>query len=239
MSWSSRRGWGGMSDLSFEAHYFSKASFIAELVAEHFKSSSWRKDDIALALQGTKIVSLRILQEFDERIVKVHHVVMPIETNNSAGISLETPVRVISEWVTLGSNDGDVSYRISLSFQDAISLEVSHKSPFACLQCDHQLDECPNIFDEDGETYAVESIFLLEEPWWEASWDGSSSSTPRLFDIDVCNEAVSDFVFHIANALAQSIRRGSFESMVEDSDLLPLTMTNYFWSELSEKVKVL
>lgn len=228
-----------MSDLSFDEHFYSKASVIPELVLEHFKSSSWRKDDIALALHGTKIVSLRILQEFNQTIEKVHHVVLPIETNNAVGICLETPVRVISEWVTLGSDDGDVSYRISLSFQDAISLEVSHKSPFVCLQCDNQLEECPNIFDEDSETYAIESMFLLEEPWWEGSWDGSSSSTPRLFDIDVCDEAISEFVFHIARALAQSIRRSSFESMIEDSDLLPLTMTNFFWSELSEKVKVL
>ena len=228
-----------MSDIGFEEHFYSKASFIPELISKHFKLSSWRKDDIALALYGTKIVSLRILQEFDEEIEKVHHVVLPIDTKNSVGISLETSYASYMEWVTIETGRGDVSYRISVTFQDAISLQVACKSPFVCLACTDQLEECRNVSDMDGETYALEPIEFLEEPWWEDSWDGSASSTPRLLDIDVCDQAISEFVFHIADALAQSISRSSFESMIEDSDLLPLLMTNYFWSELSEKVKVL
>ncbi|CAB4575757.1 MAG: hypothetical protein F2555_05035 [Actinobacteria bacterium] len=228
-----------MSDISFEEHFYSKASFIPELISEHFKLSSWRKDDIALALYGTKIVSLRILQEFDEKIEEVHHVVDPIDTKNSAGISLETSYVCYMEWVTIETERGDVSYRISITFQDAISLQVVCKSPFVCLACSDQLEECRNVSNIDGETYALEPIEILEEPWWEDSWDGSASSTPRLLDIDVCDQAISEFVFHIADALAQSISRSSFESMTAKADLSPLLMICYLWDDLSEKVKVL
>jgi hypothetical protein len=71
---------------SFEEHFYSKASVIPELSFRSIsKLSSWRKDDIALALYGTKIVSLRILQEFDQTIEKVHHVV---ESKSSMSVDI-------------------------------------------------------------------------------------------------------------------------------------------------------
>ena len=228
-----------MSDLSFEEHFYSQASFVPELISKHFKLSSWRKDDIALALYGTKIVSLRILQEFDEKIENVHHVISPIITKNSAGITLETSYASYMEWVTLESGRGDVSYRISLIFQDAISLQVDCKSPFVCLACGDKLEECHHVSNDNGETYALEPIEILKEPWWEDSWDGSSSSTPRLLDIDVCDQAISEFVFHIADALAHAISRSGFELITAKSDLSPLLMVCYLWDDLIEKVKAL
>ena len=229
----------GMSRLSFEENFFSKGSVVPDLVVEHFKSSSWRKDDIALALLGTKIVSIRILQEDEQVQRKVHHIVLPIEPRNSAGIPLETPVRAFSDWVTIDNGKSDVSYRVSLLFQDAISLDVDYKNSFKCDECENQQEECFNVFDEDGEMSAFEKSETLAEPWWEDSWDGSESETPRLFNIDVCYDAVIDFNFHIAHAVANSISRSSFESMTKDSELLPLFMVDYFWSELSKKVRAL
>ena len=226
-----------MSEIGFEEHFYSKASFIPELISKHFKLSSWRKDDIALALYGTKIVSLRILQEFDEEIEKVHHVVLPIDTKNSAGISLETSYVCYMEWVTIETERGDVSYRISVTFRDAISLQVARQSPFVCLACSDKLEECQNVSGIDGETYTLEPIEILEEPWWEDTWNGSS--TPRLLDIDVCDQAISEFIFHIADALAQSISRSSFEAMTANADLNPLLIIYNLWDDLIEKVKVL
>ncbi len=225
-----------MNDLNFEERFLSATSFVPDLIAELFNGSAWRKDDLALSISGTEIISLRVIQEFNEVIEQVLHVVQPIDTRGRDGQIEETGVTSYMEWVTLETERGDVSFRISIVFQDAISLRVDRKNPYLCMDCSDQLEECPNVFDEEAERYESEQNPELYEPWWDQS--RNISQGPRIFDIDVSDKAVGDFAFHVAHALANSIAWSSFDSMTEESELLPLSIIRYLWHEISERVAI-
>lgn len=219
-----------MSSEDFESNLLNYSSFIPELIAEDFDRSPLSKKDLALAILGTPITSLRIIQENSELESECFHVVEPVETRKENNEIVETNIEIFAEWVTLEGED--FSRRISIGFLDAVGLIANYKEPYLCEECSGQLEECMNIFDDGTETLDRTRNPEPSEIWWPEWWRDFNG--PRLGMDGLNHVAMTNFVFHMSRALSESIARTSLAEMTEDSEILPLKMINYLWSRVAE-----
>jgi hypothetical protein len=219
---------------SFQQLFLGTTGFIPQSIAAEFLRSGLSPSDLSKAISQTKIVSIRVLEEAEPGNLKVYHLVCPIETFDSNSEYCETGSVSFAYWKTIENDRNDVSYRVSIIFQDAIDLSIHRKELFLCGSCKEHLEECENISNNDSETWEVIESDLSQSVWWPEWWEDYDG--PRLTMDGIHAEAIEMFANFISGEIANSLSRSGFDSMLEAGETFVWQAVGSLWDEVARVV---